>query len=154
MVFFADAIEFVTRLSTDTLVLVFLIIGLSVVALYLGKDWIVSFIFSLFVAEVLYQIIPFDLPDSDWYIFGTKIIFAFVIAAVLKKFIKGDFPYKKSRRYIQAVILGVTTTITLLATGLTTAYTFSPFISRWFEGDFLFWASLVPFLILFFIIRR
>jgi len=154
MVFFADVIQFVTRLSTDTLLLVFLIAGLSFTAIYLGKDWVIALIFSLFAANWFFTLIPFDLPTSAWYVFGTKVIIALVLASILKRFLKSEFPYRNSKKYIQAVILGLTATITLMAAGLVGAHQFSSLISRWFEGSFLFWSSLVPLIVLLFVIRK
>lgn len=155
MAYAANAIEFITRLSTDTLLLVFLIFGFFVATTYFGKNWSVSFIFSLFISNILYTRIPFELPlENSWYEFGTIIFIALLVSVVLKRFIASDFPYKKSRKYTQSIIISILVVITLMTTGLTEAYTFAPFISRWFTGDFQFWASLIPLIILFFIIKK
>lgn len=154
MTYLADTIEFVTRLSTDTLLLIFLIAGFAIATLYLGKDWIISFIFALFASTWFYSLVPFDLPQSTWYVFGSKIVIALVIAYILKRFIGSEFPYKNSKKYIQSVILGIVATISLMVVGLVEAYGFSGFISRWFVGDFQFWASLVPLVVLLFVIKK
>ncbi len=155
MNFFADSITFITELSTDTLLIFFLIVGMSIATLYLGKHWTVALIVSLFIARFLFSRIPFDLPlNNGWYVFGTILIIALLVSTTLRRFITSDFPYKRSKKYTQSILLGLTATVTLLATGLTEAYAFSPFISRWFTGDFLFWSSLVPFAVLFLFIRK
>ena len=156
MPFLTDSISFISGLSTDTLLLIFIAAALGVAGLYLGKDWIVAFIASLFIGRGLFAIFPYDFGqgDSALYAFLGIIVFSLALAYVLKRFITADFPYKNSKKYLQAVILGITGTIALLANGLLTVYTFSPFISRWFEGNYLFWTSVIPFLIFLFIIRR
>ena len=155
MTFFSDAITFITQLSTDTLLIVLLLVGFLITTLYLGKSWTISFIFSLFIANILFERIPFDLPlENGWYVFGTIILLALVITSVVKRFISSDFPYKNRKKYTQSIILSVALVTTLLSTGLTQAYTFSPLISKWFTGDFLFWTSLIPLAILLFLIRK
>ena len=155
MAYAANAIEFITRLSTDTLLLVFLLIGFFAATLYFGKDWSISFIFSLFISNVLYERIPFELSlDNAWYEFGTIIIIALLVSVVLKRFVVSEFPYKKSKRYTQSIIISVLAVVTLMTTGLTEAYAFAPIISRWFSGDFQFWASLIPLIVLFFVIKK
>lgn len=155
MTFISDAIAFVTELSTDTLLLVLLLIAFFVTSLYFGKDMIVSFIFSLFVADLLYSHIPFTMPVSNpWYEFGAIMLLALLVTSILRRFISSDYPYKNSKKYIQATFLSLATVVTLLVSGLTGAYTFSPTISQWFTGNFVFWASLVPLAILLFIIRK
>jgi len=155
MAYAADAIEFITRLSTDTLLLGLLLFGFFVSTIYFGKNLGISFIFSLFVSNFLYTRIPFDLPlENAWYEFGTIVLVALLVSMVLKRFIVSEFSYKKSKKYTQSIIISILVVITLMTTGLTEAYTFAPFISRWFTGDFQFWASLVPFVVLFFVIKK
>ena len=45
MSFLTDSISFISGLSTDTLLLIFIAAALGVAGLYLGKDWIVAFIY-------------------------------------------------------------------------------------------------------------
>lgn len=155
MSYVSDAIAFVTELSTDTLLLVLLLIGFFAAALYFGKGTIISFIFSLFIADLLYGRVPFDLPVTNpWYAFGTVIILALIITSVIRRFIATEFPFKNSKKYTQALFLSLAAVITLLVSGLTDAYNFSTTVATWFTGDFVFWASLAALAILLFIIRK
>ncbi|MCI5108225.1 MAG: hypothetical protein MRY49_00040 [Candidatus Pacebacteria bacterium] len=154
MVFLADIIEFITELSTDTLVIIFAIAIFAFLSIYLGKDWIVSFIFSLFISKGI--TFPFDIGQngSGYISYGIFLVLAVVITYLIRKFVKIDFPYKKSKKYTQAAILGLVTTIAVMATGVSQIYGFSSFVMRWFSGDYLFYSSLLPFVLLFFVIKR
>lgn len=154
MVFLVDVIEFITRLSTDTLALIFAIAFFAFLSIYLGKDWIVSFIISLYIAYGL--VFPFDIGQSSsvYLEYGIFVVVALVIAYLIKRFIKIEFPYKKSKKYTQAGILGVIATIALFSTGFFKVYEFSSIITKWFSGDYLFWASIIPFVLLYFVIKR
>tara|TARA_B100001778_G_C18372246_1_gene531354 strand:- start:190 stop:663 length:474 start_codon:yes stop_codon:yes gene_type:complete len=151
-----NSIEFISHLSTEVLIVLFLIVGFAFASLYFGKDKIISFIISLFVGTFLFEIFPYEIgqKESAFVSFGGIIVLALCSTFVLRKFIHTDFPYKKTKKYLQAVVLGITGTITLFVTGLSSLYEFSSFITKWLEGDMLFWVSIIPFVLLLFFVKK
>ncbi len=153
---FANSIEFISHLSTDVLLIIFLIGIISIVSLYVGKDKILSFIFSLFIGETFMEVFPYEFGQSQSapFSFGLVIIFALISTYILRRFIRAEFSYKKTRKYLQALLLGIVTTILLLGVGLVDLYSFSPTIAQWFTGKLLFWSLLTPFVLLFLFLKK
>lgn len=154
-------------LSLDVIILIILVFVASIVSVWLGKDRIISAIFSFYGAFVLLTVFPFQSmlsaedPTSQ-FLLSLVAFFAFgsLIYTALSRFVATGFPHKSLFRFAEAATLGVVLASLIMLTlyhivPLEPLYDFTEQIDQLFASPLaLFWWIVADLAALILVVKR
>jgi|GEM_PF-2332425 len=163
-----DVLSLVTELSVISFMALGAVLLFIVVALRWGKENLVALNLALYVSYLLYTTFPYlaklrtvggDLPDwyADAAVFG---LFTAVTYYIVRKVMWSDFMDEGASRWLDAVVLSLTTTLfgaaliyVLFPVSQTPLLT--PILTAWLTNPaFFFWWLLLPLAVIFVTSRR
>lgn len=165
MNFLQDAVQNILSASSDAVVIAGLIAGFTAYGLFFGKSRLVTAILSLYPAAFIFKLIPFfqeilkqtSATPQDVLIKLVIFVLIFIpIHLVMNHFISAEFSFSRIRKFIEAGILGVVATSTVIAfsyqvINISKLYNFSSGIDSLFISGNFFWWLVASFVALFFL---
>lgn len=163
-----DVFSLVAEVSTITFVVLGVLFALLILALHFGKEFVISLNFGLYLGYLAYRNFPYltkarelggDYPD--WW-FDIAIFIGFTLFAffIIRRVIGSDFSFGGETRWLDALLLSVSTT--LLIAALTYALfpiphtpILTPLVTDWLSDPGLFfWWLIIPLISIFIVSRR
>ncbi len=160
-----EAVQAVLSFSSDAVVILLLIAGLSAHAFIMGKKRAVSLLIAFYPAALLFKYLPFLKqytsinPATSGETITQVIIFLIIVGiihVVLNNLVSAESSFSRVRKMIDSFILGVTTaSIAVLCSyhviSIKNFYNFSSGIDALFISSFIFYWLFIPFVILYFL---
>jgi len=151
----------VTSLSIDFFILLAIFLFFILYAFYFGKERIITFILSLYVAAFLFPIFPYIesvliFTDSPLQVVLSKVsifvAFALVANIIIGRFTFSEFSRNTFYGWFETFLLSFSATALLLVFSyhilpITEVYDFNPYLDIIFEpAKYLFWWLALPFI--------
>ncbi len=162
-----EAVQAVLSFSSDAVVILLLVAGLSAYAFILGKGRAISLLISFYPAALLFKYLPFlkqytvANPATSALAIEQAVIFLILVGIthiVLNSLISIESSYSKVRKILDSLILGVTTASIVIVCSYSVVtiknfYNFSNSIDSLFASGLIFYWMFAPFVVIY-LLRR
>ncbi len=156
MDFIQDIVKSILSFSSDVVIIVALTAIFASIGLFFGKSRLVAIILAFYPVSLILSTFPYlkSVPQTIFSEIVIFLVFYFITFYLFSFILSTQFSYQKIKRFLEAVLLGLTATALTIVTAyhtidLTSIYNFSGSIDRLFLGDMYFWWLIIPLGILF-----